>query len=77
MSSALSCFTLISEYLEDHILWEVFMIIKDFQIEFIFKWKANLMYIRFMTDKALIRDVVDKSLLSINNSLYLNAQTLT
>lgn len=30
-----------------------------------------------MTDKALIRDVVDKSLLSINNSLYLNAQTLT
>lgn len=53
------------------------MIIKDFQIEFIFKWKANLMYIRFMTDKALIRDVVDKSLLSINNSLYLNAQTLT
>lgn len=79
MSSALSCFTLISEYLEDRIIsWEVFMIIKDFQIEFIFKRKVNLMYIRFMINfKALIRHVVDKSLLNIKNRLYLNAQTLT
>lgn len=51
MFSVLSCFTLISEYLEDHIIsWEVFMIIKDFMTDF----------------KALIRDVVDKSLLNIN-----------